>query len=280
MPAYHPRSTRTQRPAEALTETQILAPLKALRRTGDTRPLPRVEQSEARGEGTTPTLPVVRRGTASSAARRARNGRVESRKLRTSHRAVARAALLFGSDLINPILVGLLGLAVLAAAGILWAGSNLDISGSSDTPTPATSHWDPRTDAPRTPLGVATTNANDDTSTGASVDTASAAPDEPTQAQRQIVAPAVVDTSASPSGVVPPPMPESSHTPGPVDTLPDTSTPENPPPTPDGGASSTADQGGTPSQNGSPSDASPGTDGTGLVTIGLSLQTVEISPTS
>lgn len=268
MPVYHPRSTRTQRPLEDRTVLLSTAPhpLRRLRRIGDTRPLPRPVADADRGlGGTRPTLVVPRR---------TRNGREESEKLRWSVRARARAAFLLGADFLNPILVGCLGLCCLAAAGILWAGSTLDLSGGGTSPAvpPSASHWNPSTSHVVT------------STTGQPVTPSSIAADVPTPSVRQNVAPVVVDTSQTASALPTTAglgFPQASSTPEPQSSYssPPPGDPVTPltPATPETPASADA----ASPADGSPSDgSSAGQSGTSSVSVGISLEIVDPSPTS
>lgn len=266
--AYHPRSTARQRPPQdqdggSEPRTVLLLrtprPLRTLRRVGDTRPLPRVTDSGL--GGTRPTVIIPRR---------TRNGREGTEKLRMSRRARARALALLGADFLNPILVTTLALCCFAAAGLVWAGSSLDISGSPSTqPSPSVSCQSCET----SPSVDVTTNANDDTTQQAAMAVSSSVTDVPTTSVRQNVTPAVVETSASPTAPPPSPHPQSDYTSPP---------PGDPAPSLTPGDSTSAVSAGTsPTDTGSPSDGNAsGSSGTGSLTIGLSLTALDPSPTN
>src|ERR1700753_273794 len=248
MPAFHPRATPRVPPAEGEPRT-VLMPLRTLRRVGDTHPLPRVEST------TTPTLALKRTHSV-----RPRNGREGTAKLRMKARARSRAALLLGSDFLNPILVGLLGLAVLAAAGILWTGSVLDLSG----PASPSGSASPSVSRSAVPSSAVTTNARDDATQQAAIDPSSSAADEPTTPIQQNVAPAVVAAPATPSAP-PPPTPQTAYTspqPGTDVTPPDD--PSTPPP-----ASTSGDVDSSPSPSAGADNATDsGTPGADLLSVG------------
>lgn len=283
MPAYHPRSTRTQRPTEdrtVLLPTQG-QPLRRLRRIGDIRPLPRVTVSDK--GGASPTVIVPRRITV-------RNGWREGKKFRASSRACARfrslLRVLFPKlilkslfDFLSPALAATLGLLCLAAALGLYAMGSLNLGDSPSSPqiAPSASSWDPRTNDTRTSSrAVPVTPSSDVVS-------------EPNVTPRQNVVVTSPDTSASPSEPAPttaglgfplPPVgtphPQSDWTSPPPPEASSPTNPSSPPPTPE--ASNTASPADT--STGSPSDgSSPGSSGTSSLSVGLSLSVVAPSPT-